>query len=455
MMPILDIEFIAQSLGQSSKVANLAIAAFQIDSRQVGEGDVFVALKGEQADGHQFIDKALAQGAALVLANAGFAHADARVICVEDTEKALAVIAKAWREVVNPQVFGITGSTGKTSVKEMLAAIMREAHGEDAVLATAGNFNNHLGLPLTLLRMSAATKVAVIEMGMNHFGELDYLTHIAKPDFALVNNAMRAHIGCGFNDVSDIARAKSEIYAGVKTGGFAFLPMDDEQLPIFQAATSQQNQIGFGLNQGQYHTAHVQLSPLSSQFELITPDVQFKIALSVAGLHNVKNAVAASSMALQSGVSPEYIQSALSKFTNIKGRLQLKMGLLGAKVIDDTYNANPDSMKAALDVLAQFDAPRILVMGDLGELGETAPQLHGEVGAYAQELGIEKAYFLGELCSHAAQHCAGSEHFLNKAELIEALKSQLSAKTTVLVKGSRFMKMEEIVAAIIEQVNEA
>ncbi len=455
MKSVLDIAFVCQSLNQTVPVANQAIAAFQIDSRQVGEGDVFVALKGEQTDGHQYIDKALAQGAALVLANDSFVHADARVILVADTESALASIAKAWRDEINPQVFGITGSTGKTSVKEMLAAIMREAHGAEAVLATAGNFNNHLGLPLTLLRMTQDTKVAVIEMGMNHFGELDYLTHIAKPDFALVNNAMRAHIGCGFNDVSDIARAKSEIYAGVKVGGFSFVPMDDEQLPIFEAATMNQNRIGFGLNHGEYHTLQVQLSPLDSQFDLVTPNGKFGIALSVAGLHNVKNAVAASSMALQSGVAPAFIQAALSKFTNIKGRLQLKSGLLDAKVIDDTYNANPDSMKAALDVLAQFDAPRILVMGDLGELGETAPQLHGEVGAYAQSLGIEKSFFLGELCSHAAQHCAGSEHFLNKAELIEAVKSQLSAQTTVLVKGSRFMKMEEVVAAITEQVNEA
>lgn len=455
MISPLDLHFIFDALGSSLTVNNKTVNNFQIDSRKIQQGDVFVALKGENVDGHQFIDKALAQGAILVLAEQDFSTSDARVLLVDDVEASLAKIAKAWRDAVHPQVFGITGSSGKTTVKEMLAAILTQAYGADSVLATAGNFNNHLGLPLTLLRLKPSTKVAVIEMGMNHFGELSYLTQIAQPDFALINNAMRAHIGCGFNDVSDIARAKSEIYAGVQPDGFAFLPVEDNEIEVFQAAAKNKKSIGFGLNQGQYHVENIILQPLSSQFELIAPQGRCQVNLSVAGLHNVKNAIAACAMALQAGISFEHIQAALTNFTNIKGRLQLKEGLLGAKVIDDTYNANPDSMKAALDVLAQFDAPRVLVMGDLGELGESAPALHGEVGAYAQHLGIEKVFFLGELCSFAAKACAGSEHFLNKAELITALKAQLSAQVTVLVKGSRFMKMEEVVEAITNKKNEA
>lgn len=455
MVQQLDLAFIYQALGLELNRPNGVVGEFRIDTRQVLANDVFVALVGETADGHQFVANAIEQGAALVLVNKTCEIQGSHVVHVDNTEEALATIAKAWRNHVNPQVFGITGSSGKTTVKEMLAAILREAHGDEAVLATAGNFNNHLGLPLTLLRLTNKTKVAVIEMGMNHFGELTHLTHIAQPDFALINNAMRAHIGCGFDGVADIAKAKSEIYAGLKEDGVAFIPLDDEQVAVFQAACAGHTQIGFGLEAGEYQTKNIQLSALSSQFDMVTPTAQFAVNLSVAGLHNIKNAVAAIAMASQSGIAPTFITRALAKFANIKGRLQLKSGLLGAKVIDDTYNANPDSMKAALDVLAQFAAPRIFVMGDLGELGDTAPQLHAEVGAYAQELGIEIAFFLGELSENAAKQCTNAQHFMDKAVLIDSLRNQLTAQTTVLVKGSRFMKMEEVVAAIVDKVNEA
>ena len=420
------------------------------DSRTTQQGDLFFALVGDNHDAHDFVPDVLAKGAWAIVSRGDLAGV-AGCFFVPDTLNALQQLAAAWRKAVNPFVFGITGSSGKTTVKEMLAAVLRTKFGADAVLATAGNFNNHIGLPLTLLNLREHHRYAVIEMGMNHFGELAALTRIAAHDTALVNNAMRAHIGCGFNGVADIARAKSEIYQGLPENGVALLPAEDANLPVFQAACNGLKTLTFGAEQGDIHAENIELQPLSSTFDLVYGTERVRVSLPAAGRHNVANACAAAALALQAGVSFAETAAGLATFGNIKGRLQQKRGIRNALILDDTYNANPDSMKAALDVLAKQPAPRVFVMGDMGELGEDeAPSMHEEIGVYARDLGIEYAYFVGDNSVQAAEKFGGNGlWFADKDPLIQVLAHDLPERASVLVKGSRFMQMEEVVAALL------
>ena len=420
------------------------------DSRTTQQGDLFFALVGDNHDAHDFVPDVLAKGAWAIVSRGDLAGV-AGCFFVPDTLNALQQLAAAWRKAVNPFVFGITGSSGKTTVKEMLAAVLRTKFGADTVLATAGNFNNHIGLPLTLLNLREHHRYAVIEMGMNHFGELAALTRIAAPDTALVNNAMRAHIGCGFNGVADIARAKSEIYQGLPENGVALLPAEDANLPVFQAACNGLKTLTFGAEQGDIHAENIDLQPLSGTFDLVYGTERVRVSLPAAGRHNVANACAAAALAVQAGVSLAEIADGLAAFGNIKGRLQQKRGIRNALILDDTYNANPDSMKAALEVLAKQPAPRVFVMGDMGELGEAeAPKMHEEIGVYARELGIEYAYFVGDNSAQAAEKFgAAGLWFADKDPLILSLAHDLPENASVLVKGSRFMGMEEVVAVLL------
>ncbi|WP_314341646.1 UDP-N-acetylmuramoyl-tripeptide--D-alanyl-D-alanine ligase [Simonsiella muelleri] len=453
-MKNLDLNFICKTLNLPKSHNNQTINRIITDSRQAQSGDLFVALIGENHDAHDFVADVLAKGALALVSRDDFIGVSG-CLKVDDTLIALQKLAKAWRQVINPFVFGITGSSGKTTVKEMLATVLREKFGADAVLATAGNFNNHIGLPLTLLNLRENHRYAVIEMGMNHSGELKVLTQIAQPNVALVNNAMRAHIGCGFNGVDDIARAKSEIYQGIQQDGLAILPIDDANLPIFQAACKNLNlqTQTFGFAQGDIHAENLVLQPLASEFDLIQGSECVHITLPVAGRHNVSNACAAAALALAGGVKLTEIARGLANFANIKGRLQVKHGIKNSTILDDTYNANPDSMKAALDVLTKMPAPRVFVMGDMGELGENeAPKMHEEIGIYAKNLGIELAYFVGENSVQAAEKFgADGLWFVDKDPLILSLTHDLPENASVLVKGSRFMKMEEVVMALMPQ----
>lgn len=448
-MHALTLSFVAQTLNQPPPRAD-APARIITDSRQAQAGDVFFALSGDKHDAHNFVAEVLAKGAYAVVSRAD-CTALSGSLPVADTLAALHRLAAAWRMEVRPFVFGITGSSGKTTVKEMLAAILRRRFGDEAVLATAGNFNNHIGLPLTLLQLTRRHRYAVIEMGMNHFGELAALTRLARPDAALVNNALRAHVGCGFNGVADIARAKSEIYQGLPENGVALIPQQDAQATVLQAAAQGRRQQTFGVDEGDVHARHIVLEPLRCRFDLVCGHQHAAANLPVPGRHNVHNAVAAAALAHTAGLSLPEIAAGLAGFANIHGRLQIKAGLRSSTVLDDTYNANPDSMKAALDVLAQLAAPRVFVMGDMGELGEAeAATMHAEVGAYARDKGIEAAYFTGHHSAHAAA-AFGSRGwwFADKAPLIEALAHDLPEQAQVLVKGSRFMQMETVVAALL------
>ncbi|MBP4046889.1 UDP-N-acetylmuramoyl-tripeptide--D-alanyl-D-alanine ligase [Chromobacterium violaceum] len=424
------------------------------DSRLAQPGDLFVALKGERFDAHDFVAEVVARGAAALVRD-GFELAGASLIQAgDDTRLALGRLAAGWRETQPAIRIGVTGSNGKTTVKEMLAAILRAHAGADAVLATAGNFNNDIGLPLTLLQLKPQHRYAVIEMGMNHHGELSYLTGLTRPQVALVNNAMRAHFG-HFGSTEDVARAKAEIFEGLIDGGVAVVNADDANLPLFRAAAGSHRQLSFGLGLADVSARDLALSALNSRFTLVSPAGQLAVSLPAPGEHNVRNALAAAAVALALEVPLAAITEGLSAFAGAKGRLQIKQSPRGLTVIDDSYNANPDSMKAGIDVLAGLPGPRCFVMGDIGELGEAAPALHAEVGEHARLRGIEQLFALGEASRRAVQAFGGAgQGFDSIDELLECLDSRLASGTAVLVKGSRFMRMERVVEHLMQAKKE-
>ncbi|OHX13529.1 UDP-N-acetylmuramoyl-tripeptide--D-alanyl-D-alanine ligase [Chromobacterium sphagni] len=422
-----------------------AVSRVITDSRLAQPGDLFVALKGERFDAHDFVAEVTAKGAA-ALVRADFQLAGASLIRVDDTRLALGRLAAGWRAGQPAVVVGVTGSNGKTTVKEMLAAILSAHAGDQAVLATAGNFNNDIGLPLTLLRLKPQHRYAVIEMGMNHHGELSYLAGLARPQVALVNNAMRAHFG-HFGTTEEVARAKAEIFEGLVDGGVAVLNADDANLALFRQRAGRHRQLSFGLGpDAEVGARDLQMDALASRFILTSSVGEQTVSLPAPGEHNVRNALAAAAVALALEVPQAAIATGLAAFAGAKGRLQLKTAPSGLTVLDDSYNANPDSMKAGLDVLSRLPAPRCFVMGDIGELGDAAPALHAEVGEHARARGIEQLFALGELSRAAvAAFGAGAQHFDSIDELLECLDSRLASGTAVLVKGSRFMRMERVV----------
>jgi len=306
-MKPLDLNFICQTLGLPVPSENQPVSRIVTDSRDIQEGDVFFALAGERFDAHDFVEDVLAAGATAVVVSREDCAALKGALKVDDTLAALQKLAKAWRENVNPFVFGITGSSGKTTVKEMLACVLRHRFGNEAVLATAGNFNNHIGLPLTLLKLNEKHRYSVIEMGMNHFGELSLLTQIAGPNVALVNNALRAHVGCGFDGVGDIAKAKSEIYEGLLSDGIALIPCEDANIATFEAATAQLNAQTFGVASGDVHAENIELKPLSCEFDLVRGNERVAVVLPVPGRHNVHNAVAAGAPGVGRGFGPRRV----------------------------------------------------------------------------------------------------------------------------------------------------
>jgi len=317
------------------------------------------------------------------------------------------------------------------------------------VLATTGNLNNDIGLPLMLLRLHAGHRAAVIEMGMNHAGEIAWLTELARPTVALVNNAQRAHLE-GLGTLTDVARAKGEIFAGLGCDGVAVINADDPHAGLWRQMAEGRPVIAFGLDGDADVRATARSRGFASVVTLTAAQGTVDFELPVPGRHNVRNAVAAAAACLAAGASLGTVAEALSRYEGIKGRLQRRTGLNGALVVDDTYNANPDSMRAAIDVLAGVPGRRILVMGDMGETGEAAGQFHDEIGGYAKSAGIDRLLALGDLSATAVRNFgAGAEHFRKPEELVKALVAGLGPDTTVLVKGSRFMRMERVVAALV------
>jgi UDP-N-acetylmuramoyl-tripeptide--D-alanyl-D-alanine ligase len=408
---------------------------------------LFVALKGERFDGHDYVKQVMEQGAvAALVERRDPAWGDFPLLVVKDARLALGELAGHWRSRFTIPVVALTGSSGKTTVKEMIAAILRAQTGvADQVLATKGNLNNDIGMPLTLLGLRDTHRYAVIEMGMNHPGEIAYLSRIARPDVALIINAQAAHLA-GLGTVEAVARAKGEIFQGLAAHGTAVINADDPHAALWQELAAGHPIIRFGLKQQAEVSASFKLQPFGSAIEMVTPAGKFAVALPVPGEHNVRNALAAAAVAQALGVDNATVAAGLAKVASVKGRLLKNPCLHGATMIDDTYNANPGSVRAAIAVLAGMPGKKVLVLGDMGELGENARALHAEIGAAAKAAGIDLLFTLGDLSAAAAQAFGeGGRHFEYIEDLLHDIENLLAPEVTVLVKGSRFMRMERVI----------
>ncbi|WP_211172501.1 UDP-N-acetylmuramoyl-tripeptide--D-alanyl-D-alanine ligase [Massilia forsythiae] len=480
------------ALDGARMTADAAFEGVSTDSRKAAPGALFVALRGESFDAHDFLDRITATGVAAVVAERLPQGFTLPAIVVPDTLAALGRIGNAWRSRFAIPVIGVTGSNGKTTVKEMIAAILAAAVGEDARLATQGNLNNEIGVPLTVMRLHDGHRAAVVELGMNHPGEIARLAAIAAPTVALVNNAQREHQEF-MHTVEAVARENGAVLAALADDGVVVFPGDDEYTGLWRGLAGEREVLTFGLSEAcdvrasytpnnfgseltitassprrrgpmlsmqQLHSlreGEVSLGPRLRGDDVVADVAEreaardadgvmhFTIRLSAAGTHNVRNALAACACALAAGIPVAAIVRGLEAFAPVNGRLQRKHTAHGAALIDDTYNANPDSVRAAIDVLAQAAAPRILVLGDMGEVGTQGPEFHREIGEYAAARGIDAVLVTGALARHMTG--TGAQHYEQFDDLLAALDKQLGSKSdaTVLVKGSRFMKMERVV----------
>ncbi len=426
------------------------------DSRTAGPGDLFVALKGDRFDAHDFLAEVAARQVSAVLVTRSPGDWRIPALRVADTRVALGALANGWRQRFTMPLVAVTGSNGKTTVKEMISSIFAAAVGDDARLATAGNFNNDIGVPLTLFRLGAAHKLAVVELGMNHPGETEQLAKIAAPTVAVVNNAQREHQEF-MATVEAVALEHATVIHALTPDGAAVFPADDAYASVWRVAATGNRVLDFALNTPQRTTAAAVTGTfVGNRLTSDTPAGRVDIALQVLGDHNARNALAATAAALAANVSLDAIRRGLESFMPVKGRLQVKHAaigaLAGATVIDDTYNANPDSARAAIDVLAAQPSPRVLVMGDMGEVGDEGPAFHREVGTYAKERGIDALFTLGAASRDMATAFGeGAQHAADHASLVaQLLQAGYDASATLLVKGSRFMQMERVVLAITQ-----
>ena len=419
------------------------------DTRTLAPGDLFVALKGERFDAHDFLPAARAAGAVAALAAHGLAEAGLAGLQVADPLRALQTLATGWRRRHGVPLIAVTGSNGKTTVTQMIASILQAAQGE-AALATAGNLNNHIGVPLTVLRLRPSHRVAVVELGMNHPGEIAELAAIAQPTVALVNNAQREHQEF-MHTVEAVARENGCALQALPADGVAVFPADDDYSALWAELAGPRHCLRFALDGDADLTASARWQVDHWSLSLRTPHGEAPVALHIAGRHNVKNALAAAASALAAGVGLSDIARGLSAFRPVKGRSQvrpLSRRGVALTLVDDTYNANPDSMRAAIDVLAALPGPRWLVLGDMGEVGDQGPAFHAEVGAHARAAGIEHFWCAGPMMADAASAWGPSaRHFASREALLAALAAEPDV-ASVLVKGSRFMKMEQVVAAL-------
>lgn len=442
----------AQLLGADLIGRDGAIGGISTDSRGLSSGDLFVAIRGERFDGHDFVLMARDRDACGVMVDHRMA-VDLTQIVVPDTRVALGRFAALWLEHVRScrreplRLAALTGSNGKTTVKEMLAAILRNC-GE--VLATRGNLNNEIGLPLTLLRLLERHDYAVVEMGANHPGEIAYLAGLACPDVALVTNVGPAHLA-GFGDLNGVARAKGEIYQGLRPGGAAVINRDEPYASYWKTLVGSGRIIEFGLDQNAEVSGRV-LDSSRNRFRLRIDDREIDIDLPLPGLHNVRNALGAAAAGFALGATPETIRAGLERVSPVSGRLQQLSGRDGSTVVNDTYNANPASLQAAMNVVGAWQGTRWLVLGDMGELGSDTATLHAQAGIQARQAGFERLFALGEHSREAATAFgANGLHFAGMDELLESVTGTLAIAgdaPIILVKGSRSMRMERAVAAL-------
>jgi UDP-N-acetylmuramoyl-tripeptide--D-alanyl-D-alanine ligase len=428
--------------------ADSAIGAVSTDSRALVAGALFVALKGEHHDAHDFAASAVARGAAGLLVTRELAL-DVPQVVVADSLIALGELARVVRARSRARVVGITGSNGKTTVKTLVASIL-ERHGRTHV--NAGNFNNEIGLPLTLLSMPEDAEYAVLEMGAGKPGDIAYLARIAQPDVALVNNVAAAHLE-RMGSLQGVAETKGAIYRSLPVDGVAVINADDAFAEYFSRISSTRKSLRFGLMRRADISAN--LDPqvnADGHIRLLTPNVSTEVALPLAGRHNVMNALAASAVAIALGVPLTTIRAGLEAAPTVSGRLMRHAHASGAVLIDDSYNANPGSFGAAIATLASEPGERVLVMGDMAELGPEAERLHAEVGALAKRSGIERLRTVGRLSRAAADAFnSGALHYADQAQLVDALRTDLRKGVTLLIKGSRSSAMDRVVDALLER----
>lgn len=464
MMGSLSLQAIATELHSRCADGDIAVAGVATDSRRVAAGDIYIALRGERFDGHEFIGAAATQGAVAAVVSVPQTAALPQ-LRVGDTRAALGLIARMnRRRFINP-VIGITGSAGKTTCKEMLAAILAQC---GPTLATQGNLNNEIGVPLTLLRIAPEHRYAVIEMGAARAGDIAYLCRFAEPDIALITSVLPAHLE-GFGSIDGIARTKGEIFAGLSEGGTAVINVDSDYESLWRGLAGERRVITFGLNPAAAVTARsIVRSVDGTRFELLSPAGSVPIELRLPGLHNVRNALAAAAAAIVAGAPLAAIATGLAGLRPVPGRLQSRRGLHGEIVIDDSYNANPGAVRAAIDVLAEYPGVRRLLLGNMAELGPASAALHGEVAAYAAERGIDELWCVGPHAPLqadaflAASGTISSRHnssvsaraFADNAALIAALATA-PVVAAALVKGSRSAGMEIVVAALCGSSDEA
>ena len=430
-----------------------AFSAVSTDTRTLQAGELLFALRGERFNASDFVAAAVEQGAVGAVVE-HYVAADIAQVEVADTRLALGDYAKAWRRRHSIPAVGITGSNGKTTVKEMVAAIMRASTGaDDAVLATKGNLNNDIGLPLTVLRLREQHKIAVFEMGASAAGEIKYLASVAAPQVGIVTNAAAAHLE-GFGSLAGVAKAKGELFSALPKHGVAVLNRDDEFYDCWREGCGHVAQLSFGQsNAADFFATKVEEDPSVPElcFVLHSPLGDMPLRLPMAGRHNVSNALAAAAASVSLGADLDAVAQGLRSMANVVGRLRPMTGADGVRVFDDTYNANPDSVKAAIEFIAMQSGTRWLVLGDMGELGEDASALHGMVGEAAARANIDGLWCVGELSRSTAKAFGDSAHwYADVAALIEALSDAMEPNVTVLIKGSRFMGLERVVLALTE-----
>ncbi len=452
-MNSLHLSQVAPSLNGSWVGEDVGFSSVSTDSRTLKRNDLYVALKGPNFDGHEFIGQALEKGAVAVMVSLPQSQRVPQ-LRVADTRLGLGRLAGIWRDSFSVPLIAITGSNGKTTVKELLAAILRQ---RGRVLSTRGNLNNDIGLPLTLLRLQDE-RCVVVEMGANHPGEIGYLSRIAHPDVALITNAGAAHLE-GFGDLPGVARAKGEILSGLKARGIGVLNADDDYFPLWRETLGERRLMSFGTSSNANVSCDLPQAQMRwtetgfyNQMQVSYRDETFNIRLALAGRHNLMNALAAIAGGLAMGCSGREIEQGLACVEPVTGRLQPRFSSAGYRLIDDTYNANPDSVAAAVDVLLSAPGEKILVLGDLAELGERAVELHNRLGADAKQAGLTRLYTLGELSRHAAEGFgSGARAFSGLDELVGALSGSIEPGDTLLVKGSRTAAMERVVDRLMNE----
>ena len=454
MDAMMDLQEAARGAGGEARGPNARFAAVSSDTRTIKEGALFVALRGERYDGHAYLAAARTRGAAAAMvdrrapAPAGAGDPALPLLLVDDTRLALGRLAAYWRSKFKLPLIAVAGSNGKTTVKEMIASILADHAGAGRAYATPGNLNNDIGVPLTLLGLRPEHACAVVELGMNHAGETAYLAAIARPTVALVNNAQREHQEF-MHGVEDVAHEHGAVFAALPADGVAVINADDSYAGYWRGVSAPRRVLDFGIDLPGAVGGRYELREFGSDIVLRTPEGEAALSLRAAGVHNVRNALAAAAAAAAAGVGLAAIARGLAAFDPVQGRLQKKAATCGAVVLDDTYNANPDSAIAALEVLARAPGRKFLVLGDMGEVGANGAAFHAEIGRYARAAGIDRLFLLGELCAHAAAAFGeGAAHYRGIDALLVALETCLNASVTVLVKGSRFMRMERVVQAL-------